>query len=105
MDGKSAADGGRIIPPYTGRVKPRTFRSPADEALVEFACAILEQAVLDWELCGRGKWRIGRSPTGVVERDELMEFFASDWLDALLSVALPQFTPEEILEALGLEIQ
>lgn len=83
----------------------RVYRNPAEEASVELASAIIEQAVLDWKALEYGKMHrcFGKTDNVFIYSDEVEAFFKSKWFEHLLSFALPQYTPEEIRATLKIK--
>ncbi len=67
------------------------------------ACAIIEQAVIDWKDLEYGKLTrvLGRPDYSFVYSEEVKEFFQSKWFEYLLSFALPRHTPKQVRKALG----
>lgn len=88
-------------PLFTPKQKSeRSFASAKDEACYNLACAVIEQAVIDWILLDYGKFGVSRGNAQYIFRAEVESFFKSEWFDELLSYALPQYTPQEIREQL-----
>lgn len=78
----------------------RSFASVKDEANYTLACAIIEQAVIDWILLDYGKFGVTRANNQYVFRADVESFFKGEWFEELLSYALPQYAPQEIREHL-----
>lgn len=84
-------------PLYTPKNKhSRSFASTKDEGYYNLACAILEQAAIDWTLLDYGNFGVTRANTQYLFRADVESFFKSEWFEELLSYALPQYTPQEI---------
>lgn len=80
----------------------RVFNSPLDAGAVELACAIIEQAVIDWKTLDYGKLKrtIGNTDSTYIYAGEVESFFKSRWFEHLLTFALPEHTPQEIRKLL-----
>lgn len=78
----------------------RSFASARNEAYYNLVCGILEQAFLDWRALEMGDLTALHIDAGYIYRAEVEDFLMSEWFDELLSYALPQYTPQEIREAL-----
>lgn len=80
----------------------KAFNSHQDAAAVDMACAIIEQAVIDWKDLEYGNLKrvLGRPDYSFVYSEEVKEFFQSKWFEHLLSFALPHHTPQQVRKAL-----
>lgn len=80
----------------------KTFNSFQDAGAVDMACAIIEQAVIDWKDLEYGKLKrvLGRPDYNFVYSEEVKVFFQSAWFEHLLSFALPHHTPQQVRKAL-----
>lgn len=80
----------------------RVYDSQLDEAAVSIACAIIEQAVIDWKELDYGKMNrcMGKCDLTYIYADEVEAFFKSKWFEYLLSLTIPQHTPEEFRKIL-----
>jgi hypothetical protein len=80
----------------------KTFNSFQDAGAVDMACAIIEQAVIDWKDLEYGKLKrvLGRPDYTFVYSEEVKVFFQSAWFEHLLSFALPHHTPQQVRKAL-----
>ena len=84
-------------PLYTPRKSvERSFSCATDEGYFDLICAILEQAIIDWDLLERGNLGVTRANNQYVFRAEVESFLKSEWFDELLAYALPQYSPQEI---------
>jgi len=82
-----------------------SYASIKEKALHDIACAILEQSVVDWEAIERGNLTsIYLYDNSRIYKHELLEFFGSDWLDTLVTHTV-NYTPEQVLKALGLVVK
>ena len=82
-----------------------SYESVKDKALHDIACAILEQACVDWEAIERGKLTsIYLYDNSRIYKHKLLEFFGSDWFDTLVTHTV-NYTPEQVLKALGLVVK
>lgn len=82
------------------------IRNEPDEVTqvyINIACAILQQAVEDWRYLECGDVHKAIYLTNVIYYDELLNFFHSPWFEELLSYALPEYTPEDILPKLKIK--
>lgn len=92
------------VPLYTPRkTVERSFSCAKDEGYFNLACAILEQAVIDWDLLEHGNLGVTRANNQYVFRAEVESFLKSDWFDELLAYALPQYSPQEIRSFIHVE--
>lgn len=82
-------------PEYDGE---RSFENILDARTHALVCAIIEQAVYDWQSTDYGKvqYRLGRNSNALLFSKEVEKFFQSKWFEYLLGFALPQYTPEYI---------
>lgn len=81
----------------------RTDPDNETQIFIDIASAIIQQAVEDekyLQSSGEDKTRYLSQP---IDKGELLNFFYSDWFEFLLSYALPQFTPEDIFNALHIK--
>ena len=83
--------------------RERSFASVKDAAFYNLACAIIEQAVIDWMLLEYGNLGVTRANNQYVFRADVESFFKGMWFEELLSYALPQYTPQEIRSQLHIE--
>jgi len=78
----------------------QTF-APGELPYKNLACAIIEQAALDWTALDYGRIGYHYYASGrCVFRADVESFFKSKWFELLLSFALPSRTPEEVRKAL-----
>lgn len=90
---------------YTQARAEISYESVKDKALHDIACAILEQAVVDWEAIERGNLiSIYLYDNSRIYKYKLLEFFGSDWFDTLVTHTV-NYTPEQVLKALGLVVK
>ena len=90
---------------YTPARAEISYESVKDKALHDIACAILEQAVVDWNSIERGNLTsIYLYDNSRIYKNKLLEFFGSDWFDTLVTHTL-NYTPEQVLKALGLVVK
>ena len=74
-------------------IKRKVLRD--DEGATELASAILERAVLDWQSLGYGKLAMVIADTKPITREGMLEFFFSEWFEALLA-PVTDYSPEQI---------
>lgn len=90
---------------YTPARAEISYESVKEKALHDIACAILEQAVVDWNSIERGNLTsIYLYDNSRIYKNKLLEFFGSDWFDTLVTHTL-NYTPEQVLKALGLVVK
>ena len=90
---------------YTPARAEISYESVKDKALHDIACAILEQAIVDWDAIERGNLTsIYLYDNSRIYKNKLLEFFGSDWFDTLVTHTL-NYTPEQVLKALGLVVK
>lgn len=81
------------------------YPSLIDEKYHDLACAILEQAVLDWKSldCGKLGYCLGSNSHAFLYRAEVESFFQGKLFGFLLEYALPGYSPSFIRKALHIE--
>ncbi len=80
----------------------KAYNSFQDAGAVDLACAIIEQAVIDWKDLEYGKLKrvLGKPDYAFVYSEEVRIFFQSKWFEHLLSFALPHHSPQQVRKAL-----